>query len=238
MAIAIGLAAAVLGISAIAAAAPPPAGRQTTPAAPLPTQDDRSSVTVTGPRPDIDLSGPKPVLRGGLWRFDRVGFHTGDQVRKDGFVNGRSVSRPFHFSTCLSTDDPEGTLRKAAGERSSFPQATICDRLQLTVGKGRISGRRGCIMASQTSGTSHSNLEITLSGRYDARRLSVIMNGNEITDGPYTERAPRADAWQWRVTASRLGDCPAKPVQGERRFPDAVNLLFSPSPSDLDIDGI
>ena len=185
--------------------------------------DGQAPVVVIGPHSDIDLSGPRPILRGGLWRFDRVSLGGG---------------RPFHFSTCLPTDDLESTLRRTAGERSNLPRANICGPLRITVGKGRISGRRGCLKPSREIGVSHSDLNLTISGRYDAKTMTVTMNANELTDGVYEGSVPRAKTGLWHITASRLGECPAKHVMGLRPLDEAVNLLFEPDLGEWDVDGI
>lgn len=201
---------------------------------PAPPQAGNDTV-VTGKRdePGIDLSGPVPRLHGGLWVFDRTGTMVSGQpinAPRQRFPGaGGGEGRPFSFRTCLEDDDLAGALRRMAGEHSSLPDPQHCGRLQLAVGKGRVSGRRMCELTSFEIGQSHSRLSIDVSGTYDAQRLRLTMTGNEGTDG-FAEgyrSVPRPATWRWRVTASRVGACPDD-RRALRGADETVDLIFLP----------
>jgi hypothetical protein len=187
--------------------------------------DPQAPVVVTGQRPDIDLSAPKPMLHGGQWRFSRVPTGT----------------RPIDFTTCLQNDDLETALRRMAAEKSNQPsgQRALCGAMKLTIAGGRIVGRRSCLQA-HGMGTSHSDIEYSLSGRYDAHKLTLNATAAEITDGfaESPRSAPRPKMLGWHVTATRLGDCPLHPDVRVRTIDEASSMLFSPDVSGSELDGL
>jgi hypothetical protein len=236
-------------VAMIAAAQDRPPAPETDPLPSLPasqgsqSKSGQGAIVVTAPRPDVDTAIPKPMLHGGLWHFVRgqtlgPGF---DSPTSDSPVGrgGGSFTR-FQFSTCLPGDDLASTLQHTAGDRSNLPRANICDPLNVTVGNGRITGRRACIEVSRDIGKSHETLNLSISGRYDARSMDVTVNANELTDGfaEGTRDVPRPKWMSWRITATRLGDCPADKVMGERKLGEAINLLFEPVLGEFDTDGI
>lgn len=198
---------------------------QSPPPQPKDGADPQAPVVVTGKRPDIDLSAPKPMLHGGEWRFSRVPTGT----------------RPIDFTTCLQNDDLETALRRIAAEKSSQPsgQRALCGAMKLTIANGRIVGRRSCLQA-HGMGTSHSDVEYSLSGRYDAHKLTFNATAAEITDG-FSESprfVPRPKMLGWHVTATRVGDCPLRPDVRVRTIDEASSLLFSPDVSGSELDGL
>lgn len=207
---------------------------QQRPAPPVPPQGSDDTV-VTGQRDEagIDLSGPVPKLRGGLWEFHRTATMmtgTPSNVPRERFVGADDpAGSPRQFRTCLDDDDLAGALRRMAGERSNLPDLMHCGRLQLSVKDGRISGRRICTLSSFTIGRSHSGLSMDIGGAYDARTLRMNMAGEEETDGltEGTTSVPRPANWRWRVTASRVGACP-QDRKGLRRAEDVADLIFTP----------
>jgi hypothetical protein len=213
--VAVGAAAALV---ALAQAQTPPASPPTA----APDGDPQRPVIVTGQRPDIDLSAPKPTLHGGQWRFSRVPGGT----------------RPIDFTTCLQNDDLESALRRVAAERSNQPHHDMCSAMKLNVQGGKITGRRSCLHGNG-NGTSASDYEYTFSGRYDARKLTLNVAGGEMTDG-FTEarHVPRPKTWGWHITATRLGDCPARPTVTVRTIDEAAALLFDPDADAALLDGL
>jgi hypothetical protein len=192
---------------------PPPAA---------PNVDPQRPVIVTGQRPDIDLSAPKPMLHGGLWRFSRIPGGT----------------RPIDFTACLPGDDLESALRRLAAERSNQPHHDMCNAMKLAVQGGKITGRRSCLHG-KGNGTSASDYEYGFSGRYDAHKLTLNVTGAEMTDG-FTEarHVPRPKTWGWHITATRLGDCPARPAVTVRTIDEAAALLFEPDSDASALDGL
>lgn len=183
----------------------------------VPTFKEPDVVVIAPDQPgDIVVVAGRPVLRGGLWRFHRVG--SGGQ-------------QPYTFSACLPTDDLEETLRRAAFERGSVQAITetgLCGRLRLTIAKGRIAGRRSCSYPSMQIGRSHSTLAQDVSGRYDAASLTISHRVDEQTDGIEPGRSvSRPRSWQWRVTGARAGACPEKPASDQERIERAGLRIFS-----------
>ena len=220
------------GVAAFAAVqrdtAPAPAPR----AAP---QED--GILVIGPRQedDIVVTGARPVIRGGLWRFRRSG------TMNYGGTTGRfsqSTSLPFSFLTCLPDGELEAALRRASGEGSSLMSDARCNDLRLTVGKGRVAGKRIC-----TAGRAGQRATTDISGRYDTRQLAIMFATEELHDGHERGGGPgwnpeRPKGYRWQAVAVREGDCPGSPVRNQRNAEELVPLLFTPALNYQEFDGI
>jgi hypothetical protein len=181
---------------------------------------------------DIVTIAGRAVLRGGLWRFTRGGM-----------LSAGSTSLPYKFSMCLPTEDLEGVLRLAANERSNLPtddfdsavegrgatlRRTSCGTLRLKLAKGDVSGRRSCSLISQQIGQSHSSLTQYVTGRYDSKDLVVTNRAEEQTVGiEEAGRSPVGRSWRWRVTAERVGECPAKPAGDQLSLARGASRIFS-----------
>lgn len=193
-------------------------------------------IVVVGPRieDDIVVTGDRPTIRGGLWRFRRSG------TMNYGAVSGRfsgQTSLPFSFTSCLPDGTLEATLRRASGERSSLLSTSRCNDLDLTVAKGRIAGRRICSV-----GPAGVRSTTDISGRYDKRELSLMFAREELHDGHqqnggegWVPERPKGN--RWRVVAIREGDCPASPVKNQRNAEEIVPLLFTKSIDFQNFDG-
>lgn len=227
--------AAVLIAAGAGAAAFAGVQRDPAPAAPVAAQDD--GILVIGPRQedDIVVTGDRPVIRGGLWRFRRSG------TMNYGASTGRfsqSTSLPFSFRTCLPDGELEAALRRASGEDSSLLSDTRCNDLKLTVGKGRVAGKRVC-----SGGRGASRATTDISGRYDNRQLTITFAAEQLHDGHEPGEGPgwnpeRPKGYRWQAVAMREGDCPAVPVRNQRNAEELVPLLFTPALDYQDFDRI
>jgi hypothetical protein len=205
------------------------------PASPPAVQDD--GFLVIGPRQgdDIIVTGTRPVLRGGLWRFRRSG------TLNYGAPNGRfsqASSLPFAFRTCLPDGELEKALRRASGEESSLLHNARCNDLTLTVGKGRIAGKRSC-----SAGRGALRVTTDISGRYDNRQMTIMFAAEELHNGHEPGGGPgwnpeRPKGYRWQAVAIREGDCPATPVLNQRTAEELVPLLFTPALNYQEFDGI
>lgn len=200
------------------------------PSPPNPAPQGPPPIVVVGPEADIVVTGPHPMLRGGLWQFRRSPTL---------FLGGGGSSRGFGFTTCLADGALPATIRALAGERSAMPRNGICTRLRMTVADGRIAGWRSCTRPGLPTGEEASNSKLDLSGRYDSRRLTMVFrsedefNGLErAAGGGWNPRRPTAQRWQ--AEAVRIGDCPAARRLDQRTAEEAVRQLFHPrgSPED------
>ncbi len=214
------------GVAAFAAVqrdtAPAPASTPNPRATP---QDD--GILVLGPRQedDIVVTGARPFIRGGLWRFRRSG------TMNYGVTPGRfsqATSLPFSFLTCLPDGELEAALRRASGEGSSLMSDARCNDLRLTVGKGRVAGKRIC-----TAGRAGQRVATDISGRYDTRQLAITFAAEALHDGYERGGGPdwnpeRAKGYRWQAVAVREGDCPQSPVRNQRNAEEVVPLLFTP----------
>lgn len=185
-------------------------------------RQDPPPIVVIGPDADIVVTGPQPMLRGGLWQFRRSPTL---------FLGGAGSSRGFGFTTCLADDALPATIRALAGERSAMPRNGICTSLRLTVAEGRIAGRRSCTRPSMQIGTDASNSKLALSGGYDSRRLTIVFRSEDEFNG--MERGggwnpKRQTGQRWQAIATRIGDCPAARRLDQRTAEEAVRRLFDP----------
>jgi len=218
------------GVAALAAGQ-----RDAASAAQAKPQDD--SILVIGPRQedDIVVTGARPVIRGGLWRFRRSGTLN---YGEDNHRFSQTTSLPFSFTTCLPGGELEDALRRASGERSSLLSPDRCNDLTLTVGKGRVAGKRLC-----TVGRGALRITTDISGRYDNRQLSITFAAEQLHDGNEPNGAPgwnpqRPKGYRWRAVAVREGDCPASPVRNQRNLEELVPLLFTPAINYQEFDTI
>lgn len=189
-------------------------------------QQDPPPIVVVGPEADINVTGPSPILRGGLWEFTRSGT-----LRQ----GGQGLTTPFRFSVCLPDGTLETTLRSAAGEVSPVPHSNNrCGALRMKIGKGRITGQRSCIRPLDNGILKPGSSKLDLSGHYDAKTLTInylaedVFEGNERGGGPGWN-PQRPESQRWRVMASRVGDCPAQPRLDQSTPEQAVVRLFDPS---------
>ncbi len=187
-------------------------------------RQDPPPIVVVGPDADIVVTGPQPVLRGGLWQFRRSPTL---------FLGGGGSSRGFGFTTCLADGALPATIRALAGERSAMPRNGICTSLRLTVAEGRIAGRRSCTRPSMQIGIDASNSKLALSGGYDSRRLTIVFRSEDEFNG--MERSSgagwnpkRQTGQRWQAIATRIGDCPATRRLDQRTAEEAVRRLFDP----------
>lgn len=198
-------------------AGPGSAGQET-------VRQDPPPIVVVGPDADIVVTGPQPMLRGGLWQFRRSPTL---------FLGGGGSSRGFGFTTCLADGALPATIRALAGERSAMPRHGICTSLRLTVAEGRIAGRRSCTRPGMQIGTDASNSKLALSGGYDSRRLTIVFRSEDEFNG--MERSSgagwnpkRQTGQRWQAVATRIGDCPAARRLDQRTAEEAVRRLFDP----------
>ena len=212
---------------------------QPSPVAAPGNMQDSQIVVIAPDDAGIDTRGPVPVLRGGEWRFERSaqlsrGESSNEAAQRIPGAGGST--RRFGFSVCLPDDSLEAALQRLAGDRSTMPNPSqFCGRLRVDAGKGRIGGRRTCQLPSRQIGTSHSNLNLRLSGRYDARAMTINVYAEEQTDGiAEGQRVPRPATYSWRVGARRVGHCPG--TGGTvRSLDEAADLLFVPGADDSGI---
>jgi len=181
-------------------------------------------IIVVGPDADIVVTGPRPVMRGGLWEFHRVG-------------PGGPGTRPFHFTTCLPGGELESALRNLAGERSMLPRRRHCGNWRMTVGAGRIAGNRTCMESFAQIGKEPQKSRMRLSGQYDARHLTVMVFSDDQYNG--LERGggsgwnPARPTYQdWRIDAARVADCPLERRRDQRTLDEAIFRLFDPGGND------
>lgn len=182
--------------------------------APVPTQRpaDTPEIVVTG-APDIIVTAAGPQLRGGLWEFKRSATL---------ILGGGGVTRPIRFTQCLPPGGLEQRLRRAAGDGIPMPRADRCGGMRPKIGDGRIDGRQSCMRASpRGSGSS----QLTLSGRYDAKQL--ILNFAVEAESDAVDRVTRPVGYRWRVTATRLGECPVRPERMQVTEVEAITRLFA-----------
>ncbi len=221
----------VVGITGVAAQ------QQPAPPAARPAEPQGDGIVVVGPRIDDDIvvTGDRPAIRGGLWRFRRSG------TMNFGETNGRfaqSTSLPFSFMTCLPDGTLEATLRRASGEQSSLLTGTRCNDLDLSVTGGRIKGRRIC---TTIPGGVRATTDIA--GRYDKRHMSLMFAVEQLHDGHQRDGGEgwdpeRPKGHRWQAVAVREGDCPASPVRNQRNAQEVVPLLFTPAINYQEFDGI
>lgn len=198
---------------------------------PLPQASDPASpdkpIVVIGPeQPDIIVTGERPAIRGGLWKFTRSATMGGN-------------SPWFRFTVCLPDNARESALRAMAGEQSAMPRAIRCSSLRLKVADGRIRGGRSCLRPVSKPGAKPSNSKLDVSGRYDAKRLSINFLSDNLFDGMQRGGGPgwnpdRPQSQRWQVEATRSGDCPAERRLDQRTFEETVFRLFDPGGSDDD----
>ena len=193
------------------------------------TSQNPPPIVVIGPDADIVVTGPHPVIRGGLWEFTRSG------TIRQGLPGPGRTTLPFRFSVCLPDATLENTLRSAAGEQSPAPHRNNrCGALRMTAGKGRITGQRSCIRPLVRGDLKPGSSKLDISGRYDTKTLTInylaedVFEGIERVGGPGWD-PQRPQSQRWRVTASRAGDCPAQPRVDQRTPQQAVVRLFDPS---------
>jgi hypothetical protein len=205
-----------MGAAGGLAAAMPAGGLPAMPAGQAAARQDPPPIVVVGPDADIVVTGPQPMLRGGLWRFRRAPTL---------MMGGGGSIRGFGFTTCLADGTLPATIRALAGERSAMPRGRICTSLRMTVADGRIAGRRSC------TGPGGVNSKLSLSGGYDSRRLTMVFRSDDEFDG--LERGggagwnPRRQTGQrWQAEATRIGDCPATRRLDQRTAEEAVGRLF------------
>jgi len=187
-----------------------------------PAQQDPPPIVVVGPDADIVVTGPEPVLRGGLWRFRRSPTL---------MMGGGGSIRGFGFTTCLADGTLPATIRALAGERSAMPRGRICTSLRMTVADGRIAGHRSCTRPGGQIGAGASNSKLSLSGGYDSRRLTMVFRSDDEFDGLEPGGGagwnPRRQTGQrWQAEATRIGDCPATRRLDQRTAEEAVGRLF------------
>lgn len=195
-----------------------------------PALQDKPIVVIGPEQSDIVVTGEQPAIRGGLWQFSRSGtlrYGRGDS------------SRPFRFTVCLPDGALEAALRSVAGEQSTMPRAIRCNSLRLKVANGRVSGGRSCLRPVQKPGAKPGNSRLDLSGRYDAKRLTINLLSEDRFDGMEQGGGPgwnpaRPQGQRWQVEATRNGDCPAERRLDQRTLEEAVFRLFDPGGSDDD----
>ena len=185
---------------------------------------DPPPIVVVGPDADIVVTGPQPMLRGGLWQFRRSPTM---------LMGGGGSIRGFGFTTCLADDTLLATIRGMAGERSALPRNGICTSLKLTVADGRIAGRRSCTRPGLAIGADPASSRLDVSGRYDSRQLTIVFraedqfNGMEQGGGAgWNPKRPTGQRWQ--ATATRIGDCPLARRLDQRTADEVVTRLFTP----------
>lgn len=201
------------------AAAPPPDLAPPPPIPQSPPGSAGSNIVVRGSLPDIIVTGNVPSLRGGLWQF-----HRGATLAFGGGGSGR----PVRFSQCLPDGTIEAMLRRAAGEGnmlSALITQTRCGRLRTKMADGRIDASRSCVNA-------RSERQLTMTGRYDKRQLtlnySVEQDHNGLERGGGAGWNPkRPVGYRWQVTATRTGECPLNERRDELDANEAILALFS-----------
>ncbi|MEP9401669.1 hypothetical protein [Sphingomonas sp. VNH70] len=202
---------------------PPPAAR---PQRSAPTDSD---IVVTAQiEPDIVVTGDRPTMRGGLWQFNRTATMS---------FGGGPVAGRLNFTQCLPPGAIEAMLRRASGEGMLAPASARCSRMTMKFGDGRLSGSRICTR----SGLDPNNIGMTeatsdrldLSGRYDARSLSLTYiveqdhDGIERGGGAGWSGGKRQVGYRWLVTAKRIGECPLKERRDQVDALEAVSALFA-----------
>ncbi|WP_156460916.1 hypothetical protein [Sphingomonas sp. Leaf339] len=203
-----------LGLSVLHAMPPPQAAEA------LP--QDTPPIVVIGPDADIVITGSKPQLRGGLWRFRR----------SPTLVYGGGSIRGFAFTTCLEDGALEQSLHKLAGDQSALPRGMICTRLKLKIEDGKIAGRRSCTTPSTMIGMDAINSRLDLSGRYNSKilnmnYLSESWGGSIDRGGGSGWNPARQSAQRWRVEATRIAECPVQRRLDQRTLEEAITRLFS-----------
>lgn len=209
-------------VSDVASAAPGPAPAPAPTAAPaaaqtpvpIPTQRpaDTPEIVVTG-TPDIVVTAAGPQLRGGLWQFKRSATLV---------YGGGGVGDPIRFTQCLPPGGLEERLRRAAGDGIPMPRRDRCSGMRPKIGGGRIDGRQNCMRASPRGSGS---AQLTLSGRYDAKQL--ILNFAVEAQSDAVDVVTRPVGYRWRVTATRLGECPVRPERMQVTEVEAITRLFA-----------
>ncbi|MFD1034848.1 hypothetical protein ACFQ15_09310 [Sphingomonas hankookensis] len=204
----------------VAVAAAPPPDVAPLPKIPSPSAGSgQSDIVVRGSLPDIIVIGNVPSLRDGLWQFHRGATLT---------FGGGGGGRPARFTQCLPDGTIEAMLRRAAGEGnmlSALITQTHCGRLRTKMADGRIDASRSCVNA-------RSERQLTMTGRYDKRQLtlnySVEQEHNGLERGGGAGWNPaRPVGYRWQVTATRIGECPIKQRRDELDANDAILALFS-----------
>ncbi|KQU53074.1 hypothetical protein ASG67_09535 [Sphingomonas sp. Leaf339] len=191
-----------------------------------PASQDKPIVVIGPDQPDIIVTGERPAIRGGLWKFTRSAT----------MGNG---SRSFRFAVCLPDSALEAALRAMAGEQSAMPRAIRCSSLRLKVADGRIRGGRSCLRPVSQPGAKPGNSKLDVSGRYDAKRLTINFLSDDLFDGMQRGGGPgwnpdRPQSQRWQVEATRTGDCPAERRLDQRTLEEVVFRLFDPGGSDDD----
>jgi len=181
-------------------------------------------IVVIGPDADITVTGSRPVIRGGLWRFRRSGMI---------MVGGSGSIRGLGFTTCLADGTLEETLHSLAGDRSVMPRDRICTSLSMKVGNGRVTGYRSCTSPSTRIGVGAVNSKLDLSGRYDSKVLTINFLSEDETPGVERSSGPgwnpaRQTGQRWRVEANREADCPVRRQLDQRNLEEAILRLFHP----------
>jgi len=188
---------------------------------PAPTQRpaDTQEIVVTG-TPDIVVTAAGPQLRGGLWEFKRSTTL---------ILGGRGIIRPIRFTQCLPPGGLEERLRRAAGDGISMPRADRCSGMHAKIGDGRIDGTQTCMRAAPGKSSSS---RLALSGQYDARQLTlnfaVEVESDAVDRGsPGGWNPARPLGFRWRVTATRMGECPVRPERMQVTEVEAITRMFA-----------
>ncbi len=194
--------------------------------APVRTQRpaDTPEIVVTG-APDIIVTAAGPQLRGGLWEFKRSATL---------ILGGRGITPPIRFTQCLPPGGLEQRLRRAAGDGIPMPRRDRCSGMRPKIGDGRIDGTQICMRVTPMPGepAASSSSRLVLSGRYDARQLTL--NFAVETQDDAVDRAggggwnpARPLGYRWRVTATRTGECPVRPERLQVTEVEAITRLFA-----------
>lgn len=204
----------------IAAASP----QEATPAPRPEPQSKSGDVVVTAPRQpdDIVVLGRSPMLRGGLWRFDRSATL---------MMGSGGLGRSIGYSICLEDGALEQLLRDAAESHAFQAGSRICNRLSVRFAAGRLDGRRSCTNAATLPS------RLSVSGHYDGQTMTINYLEEQDHDGleqgggaGWNPRRPTAQRWQ--VVAHRQGACPAQSQPDQRLGWELASLLFSNVPPD------
>jgi len=226
----------------LAAAAPPPAPRPSAPAAqaaptrpvptPAPATAQAGDVVVTA-RPETDsvvVVGRTPMVRGGLWRFERSATLMMGTPAAGGLSDDSRISRSIAYSVCLQDGELEQLMREAAAFQARLGSAggtgmLVCNRLSFRFRPGRLDGHRSCFRNATLP------TRLSMNGRFDARGLTINYLEEQDYDGLSRASGPNLSSptsQRWRVTASRQDVCPAKPRSDQRLPWELGGLLFSP----------
>jgi hypothetical protein len=140
----------------------------------IPAHAEQDGITVQGQR-------DQRKLRQGQWEVSVTpAYHYGSNLDKTGNMRAMGKARSWRF--CLPETQVEAMVRLLVGEgHTAVAGTTDCQKLQVTMGKGRLRAIQHCVGGNVTqvdenpmkTKTVPTRLDLTVVGRYEASSLKL-----------------------------------------------------------------